>query len=72
MLDTELFRRDQIWFTEKNHDGVSTLVPLSDYSPRKGESLMRGYLYGRYGGVPFLEHGSMLHPKLIAESARNA
>jgi uncharacterized protein len=55
MLDTALFRRDQIWFTEKGSDGASRLVPLSDYSPRKNESLMRGYLYGRYGAVPFLD-----------------
>lgn len=55
LLDSALFRRDQIWFTEKGSDGASRLVPLSDYSPRKNESLMRGYLYGRYGAVPFLD-----------------
>jgi len=47
-------RRDQVWFTEKSQDGATTLYPLSDFHPREGESLERGYLQGRYGAVPFL------------------
>lgn len=47
-------RRDQVWFTEKDGDGATTLTPLSAYKPRKGENLERGYLQGRYGGVPYL------------------
>ena len=55
LLDApELFRRDQIWLVEKDRDQASALVPLSDFSPRKNEALERGYLIGRYGGVPFL------------------
>ena len=49
-----LFRRDQIWFVEKDRDQASALVSLSDFSPRKNEALERGYLTGRYGAVPFL------------------
>jgi hypothetical protein len=33
---------------------ASILVPLTDFSPRKNEALERGYLRGRYGGVPFI------------------
>lgn len=47
-------RRDQIWFTEKDKDGATTLYPLTDYKPRKAENLERGYLQGRYGAIPFL------------------
>lgn len=55
LLDADnLFRRDQIWFVEKNIDQVSNLYALSDFSPRKNEALERGYLIGRYGGLPFL------------------
>ena len=60
VLREEILRRDQIWFME--HDGkASTIVPLSDFSPRKKEAIERGYLSGRYGGVPsvvpsFLRH----------------
>ncbi len=49
-----LFRRDQVWFVEKNPDQSSTLYPLTDFSPRKNEALERGYLQGRYGALPFL------------------
>jgi uncharacterized protein len=55
LLDApDLFRRDQVWFVEKDRNQASTLVGLSEFSPRKNEALERGYLMGRYGGVPFL------------------
>lgn len=53
LLDHTLFRRDQIWFTEKDSDQATRLYPLSDFSPRKHEAWERGYLNGRYGAVPF-------------------
>jgi hypothetical protein len=57
LLDApDLFRRDQVWLVEKDRDQVSALVALSEFSPRKNEALERGYLMGRYGGVPFLSH----------------
>lgn len=49
-----LFRRDQIWFTEKDKSGATHLYPLSDFVPKEQENLERGYLQGRYGSVPFL------------------
>lgn len=54
LIDSGLFRRDQIWFTEKNNDGESILYPLTDYKPRNDESLEKGYLAGRYGAVPII------------------
>lgn len=57
LLDApNLFRRDQVWFVEKDRDQASTLVSLSEFSPRKNEALERGYLMGRYGGIPFFSH----------------
>lgn len=53
LLSADLFRRDQIWLTEKSHEGNTVLYPLSDYKVRKGESLQKGYLAGRYGAIPF-------------------
>ena len=53
LLDQTLFRRDQVWFTEKNQAQTTQLYPLTDFSPRKKEALERGYLAGRYGAVPF-------------------
>lgn len=52
LLDTGLFRRDQIWFMEKDAELASHLYPLTDFSPRKGENLEKGYLQGRYGALP--------------------
>jgi hypothetical protein len=57
LLDSTLLRRDQIWFTDKDAEGEAHLYPLTDYQPRKGESLVRGYLSGRYGAVPFVPTG---------------
>ena len=55
VLDQALMRRDQVWFVEKDDENATSLYPLSDYKPRKGEALQKGYLYGRYGALPFLE-----------------
>ncbi len=63
LLDLKLLRRDQIWFTEKSEEGATTLYPLTEYSPRKDESILRGYLAGRYGGVPFIPHGLLPRPE---------
>lgn len=52
LLDADLLRRDQIWFTEKDRSGATHLYPLSDFRPRRGENLQRGYLQGRYGAIP--------------------
>jgi uncharacterized protein len=57
LLDATLLRRDQVWFTDKDSHGEAHLYPLTNYQPRKGESLVRGYLSGRYGAVPFLPDG---------------
>jgi hypothetical protein len=50
-----LLGRDQIWFTEKDSDGATTLFPLSDFSPKGDEAIERRYLRGRYGAVPVLD-----------------
>ena len=52
LLQEEL-DRGQVWLTEKDRETeAASLTPVSDYRPRKDEALMRGYLGGRYGGVP--------------------
>lgn len=57
LLDITLLRRDQVWFTDKDEQGEGHLYPLTQYAPRREESLIRGYLSGRYGAVPFLPKG---------------
>jgi len=61
MLNLELFRRDQIWFVEKDEKRGSTDVyPLDDFSVRKAENIQKGYLNGRYGAIPFISKGDSL------------
>ncbi|MDQ0702413.1 AAA15 family ATPase/GTPase [Pseudomonas sp. W3I7] len=55
ILNQDVFRRDQIWFCEKDRDQATRLYPLSDFSPRKGrEDLEAAYLAGRYGALPYV------------------
>jgi len=54
LLDNELFRRDQVWFVEKDEKNSTQLYPLLDFSPRKHEAIGRGYLQGRYGALPYI------------------
>jgi len=56
LMDSELFRRDQLWLTEKNQHGASELYSLYDFAlgerPRNNKAFRKNYLAGRYGGVP--------------------
>lgn len=54
LLSQKLLRSDQVWFMEKDKSRATCLYPLSDFSPRENEAVERGYLNGRYGGIPFL------------------
>lgn len=55
LLDLNFFRRDQIWFAEKNEKTCATeLYSLASFSPRKGENVRKGYLQGRFGAIPFI------------------
>lgn len=60
LLDDELLRRDEIWFSEKKSNGSTEFYPLSNFNPRGDKVLERGYLEGRYGGIPFLGDFSKL------------
>lgn len=55
ILNQDVFRRDQIWFCEKDNRQASVLYPLTDFSPRKGrENLELAYFSGRYGALPYV------------------
>lgn len=54
LLSQAGFRRDQVWFTEKDESGGTHLYPLTDFKPRNTENLERGYLQGRYGAIPIV------------------
>jgi len=53
LLESGLFRRDQIWLVAQNEDRSSKVYCLFDRpNVRKKENLAHGYLQGRYGAVP--------------------
>ena len=58
LLDLDVLRRDQIWFTEKDEQTAATdLFSLYDFSIRKDAKVEKGYLIGRYGAIPFIKGG---------------
>lgn len=54
LLDRKFFRRDQIWFVQKDDYGYSSLSALSDFKVRSDASFEKDYLSGVYGGIPAL------------------
>ena len=54
ILTNQLFRRDQIWFTQKNECEVTDLYSLEEYRIRKDASFNKDYLLGKYGAIPFI------------------
>lgn len=58
LLDLSRFRRDQIYFVEKNNlNGITDLYSLADFSPRKTDDIRKGYMQGRYGAIPLIVGG---------------
>ncbi|MFW1276220.1 AAA family ATPase, partial [Vibrio parahaemolyticus] len=54
-LSQEVFRRDQIWFVEKDIKGRSSLYSLSDFKvKKKRDNLEAKYLSGLYGALPMV------------------
>lgn len=69
-LNKETFRRDEIWFAEKDKNGVSEIYSLSDYimedengnakKIRNDATYNKDYLTGRYGAIPVLEEFNII------------
>ncbi len=55
LLDADLFRRDQVWFTQLNDERATDLYSLVEIkNVRKSENLEKGYVSGKYGAIPML------------------
>ncbi len=64
LLTKDIFRRDQIWFTEKNQFGASDLFSLADFKSdtvRNKSSFHKNYLQGKYGAVPYFANELQLN-----------
>ncbi len=63
LLTKEIFRRDQIWFVEKNDRHESELFSLIEYKEhytRKNDSYSKDYLVGKYGAIPLFANDELL------------
>lgn len=54
LLNPRFFRRDQIWFTEKDSYGATDLYSLADFDLADDANFSRDYFQGRYNAVPFI------------------
>jgi uncharacterized protein len=54
LLSNKIFRRDQIWFTEKDRYGATALYSLAEYNIRNDASFESDYIKGKYGAIPYI------------------
>jgi len=53
LMDQQLLRRDEMWITERDEAGVSSLMSFSEYKDvRYDKDIRKSYLQGRLGGIP--------------------
>ena len=52
IMDQDLFRRDEIWFVERDSENDSTIYSLDRFKERYDTKLSKAYLDGRYGAIP--------------------
>jgi uncharacterized protein len=55
LLSNKIFRRDQIWFTEKDRYGATALYSLAEYKVRNDASFESDYIKGKYGAIPYIQ-----------------
>ena len=60
LLNLGLLRRDEIWFTAKDENGASSVYSLEEFVPRYDKDVRKGYLMGRFGGIPVVSEISAL------------
>jgi hypothetical protein len=75
LLSKDLFRRDQIWFTEKDPFEASHLYSLIEYKlennagVRKDADYAKNYIAGRYGAIPYINTDDL--KALLSEGSGN-
>lgn len=60
LLSAGLFRRDQVWFTQKDNFGATEAYSLAEYKVRSSSPFERDYLQGRYGATPIIGDMEMI------------
>ncbi|MGF1922832.1 MAG: AAA family ATPase [Bacteroidia bacterium] len=73
LLSSGLFRRDQVWFIEKDRYGASTMFSLADFKTstvRKKELFEENYVRGKYGAIPFLGEFDRIVEMMFTEDGK--
>lgn len=52
IMDKKIFRRDEVWFIERDNNNVSVVYSLDKFKERYDKKLSKAYLEGRYGAIP--------------------
>ncbi len=61
LLSNKIFRRDQVWFTDKNRYGATNLYSLAEYrNVRNDASFGSDYIKGKYGAIPYIQGAESL------------
>lgn len=60
LLDSDLLRRDEIWFVDKDENGASSLTSLAEYKIRSDSDYEKGYLLGRFEAIPYFRNSHQL------------
>lgn len=55
LLDLNVLRQDEIWFTERQSDKSTTLYSLLKFKARFDKDIAKDYLLGRYGALPIFD-----------------
>jgi AAA15 family ATPase/GTPase len=71
ILNKDNFRRDQIWFIEKNQFGASELLSLGDFKTdvvRNKSAFDKNYAQGKYGAIPYFEIDKKMSQLMYGEA----
>lgn len=63
LMDQKIFRRDEVWFVERNSQNISTLYSLDKFKERYDKTLSKAYLEGRYGAIPVFSNLDLMEGK---------
>ena len=72
LMDQHLLRRDEMWVTERDKAGFSTLLSFSEFKDvRYDKDIRKSYLQGRLGGIPRILMGAAKNRDFIPKSEQN-
>jgi AAA15 family ATPase/GTPase len=68
LMNQNLFRRDELWITERKDDGSSELICFAEYDDiRNDKDIRKSYLQGRMGGIPNIISDPIFSPSIERE-----